>query len=179
MTSAGSEREREQKDIEYLNAHYDGLKTRYPDQWIAVFNQAVVANAADAFDLIPQLREKGLQGRGAIKIQQTASPDVCLGTIWINHDARWSMKRPVPPGEEYRLEDDPYYQDVLFLKAHRDEFLKQYPDKWIAIWDKEVVAVADSRPGLTSQLRAKGLQSVGVLIREMETDPKFWILPVL
>ena len=179
MSSTGSEREREQKDIEYFGDHYDELKARYPDQWIAVFNQEVVANAADPFDLLPQLREKGLQGRGAIRIQQTAEPDVFLGTIWINHDTGGFIKRPVRPGEEYRQEDDPHYQDVLFLKAHRDEFLEQYPDKWIAIWHKEIVAVADTESGLTPQLRAKGLQSAGVLIREMETDPKFWILPIL
>jgi hypothetical protein len=79
----------------------------------------------------------------------------------------------------YRLEDDPHYQDVLFLEAHWDELLEQYPDKWIAIWDKKVVASAEDESGLTPQLRAKGLQRVGVLIQEMETDPKPWILPIL
>ena len=79
----------------------------------------------------------------------------------------------------YRLEDDPRYQDVQFLEAHWDDLLEQYPDKWIAIWDKEVVASAESESGLTPQLRAKGLQSSGVLIQEMETDPKPWLLPVL
>ncbi len=79
----------------------------------------------------------------------------------------------------YRLEDDPRYQDVLFLEAHWDELLEQYPDKWIAIFDKKVVASAEDRRDLNPQLRAKGLQHVGVLIREMETDPKPWILPVL
>ena len=64
MTSTGSEREREQKDIEYFEDHYDELKARYPDQWIAVFNQEVVANAADPFDLLPQLREKVKGRRG-------------------------------------------------------------------------------------------------------------------
>ena len=178
MNITGSGRQREQKDAEYIMDHYGELKAQYLEWWIAVFNHEVVANAVDAFDLIPQLRGKGLQGRGAIRIQQTTGPDVCLGMVWINHDTGGSIKWPVRPGEEYRLEDDPHYQDVLFLKAHRDEFLKRYPDKWIAIWDKEVVAVADSESGLPPQLKAKGLQSVGVLVREMETDPKLWILPV-
>ena len=79
----------------------------------------------------------------------------------------------------YRLEDDPHYQDVLFLESHWDELLEQYPDKWIAILDKKVVASADDRLGLNPQLRAKGLQSSGALIREMETERKPWILPVL
>jgi hypothetical protein len=79
----------------------------------------------------------------------------------------------------YRLEDDPHYQDVLFLEARLDELLERYPDKWIAILNKEVVASAEDRRGLNSQLRAKGLQSRGPLIREMETNPKPWILPVL
>jgi hypothetical protein len=79
----------------------------------------------------------------------------------------------------YRLEDDPHYQDVLFFEARLDELLEQYPDKWIAIWDKKVVASAEDESGLTPQLRAKGLQRVGVLIQEMETDPKPWILPIL
>ena len=79
----------------------------------------------------------------------------------------------------YRLEDDPRYQDVQFLEAHWDELLEQYPDKWIAIWDKKVVASAESESGLIPQLRTKGLQSSGALIQEMETDPKLWILTAL
>ena len=79
----------------------------------------------------------------------------------------------------YRLEDDPHYQDVLFLEAHWNELLEQYPDKWIAILNKKVVASAEDRPSLNPLLRAKGLQSRGALIREMETNPKPWIFPVL
>jgi hypothetical protein len=76
----------------------------------------------------------------------------------------------------YRLEDDPHYQDVLFLESHWDELLERYPDRWIAIWNKKVVASAQNESGLTPQLRAIGLQNRGVLIQEMETAPKPWIL---
>ena len=73
MTSAGSEREREQKDIEYFGDHYDELKARYPDQWIAVFNQEVVANAADAFKFIPSFGRR--DSRAAEQLESNRPPN--------------------------------------------------------------------------------------------------------
>ena len=77
----------------------------------------------------------------------------------------------------YRLEDDPHYQDVLFFETHHEELLQQYPDKWIAIWNKKVVASAQNESGLTPQTQGdRSPKPAGVLIQEMETDPKPWIL---
>jgi hypothetical protein len=37
---------------------------------------------------------------------------------------------------------DRFRQDMLFLDGHRDELLRRYPERWVAVYNGEVVGAA-------------------------------------
>lgn len=47
--------------------------------------------------------------------------------------------------------------DMLYFDQHRHELLRQYPDKWVAIYQNQVVATAKTLPRLVKQLERKGI----------------------
>lgn len=52
--------ERMQRDLEYLSASRDRLVTKYDEQWVAIFNEALVAHAHEVEELLAQLDERGI-----------------------------------------------------------------------------------------------------------------------
>ena len=48
------------KNDEYFGEHYSELLEQYPDQWVAILEQRIVATADDGFELIARLRKKGI-----------------------------------------------------------------------------------------------------------------------
>ena len=49
-----------QKDIEYSETHREELLNQYPEQWIAVLKRKVVGHASDVYELLDELRERGI-----------------------------------------------------------------------------------------------------------------------
>ena len=47
-------------DTEYFGAHYQELLDQYPEQWVAVYNQAVVGSNTDFDTLLDDLEEKAV-----------------------------------------------------------------------------------------------------------------------
>ena len=82
----------------------------------------------------------------------------------------------VPYTEEQRLRDEEHLQDVRFLENNYDTLMAQYPEKWIAIKGKRVVAVADDDMDLAYILRASGLGGQVSLIRHMTNEDVILIL---
>ncbi len=56
---------------------------------------------------------------------------------------------------EYIPEEGP--SGVLYFDEHRHELVQRYPDRWVAIYDKQVVGAAKALPRLISQLERKGI----------------------
>jgi hypothetical protein len=52
--------ERMQRDLEFLSTFRDRLVTKYDEQWVAVFKEAVVAHSHDVEDLLAQLRKQSI-----------------------------------------------------------------------------------------------------------------------
>lgn len=48
------------RDVAYYEAHYQDLLARYPEQWIAIYNQAVVGTAEKFDDLLIALQQRGV-----------------------------------------------------------------------------------------------------------------------
>jgi hypothetical protein len=48
-----------------------------------------------------------------------------------------------------------FWEDEEWAYAHYAELLNQYPNKWVAIVDKEVVAVSDGSGRILDEARAK------------------------
>jgi hypothetical protein len=55
------ELERYRVDADYFDAHRSELLLRYPEQWVAVYNQEVVGAAGDIEELVKQLERKGIR----------------------------------------------------------------------------------------------------------------------
>ena len=47
-------------DSEFFYQNYEGLRRKYPDEWIAVFNQKIIAHHRDYNKLIEKLKEIGI-----------------------------------------------------------------------------------------------------------------------
>ena len=52
--------ERMQRDLEFLSASRDQLVTKYDEEWVAVFNETVVAHAHEIEELVAQLDEQNI-----------------------------------------------------------------------------------------------------------------------
>ena len=82
----------------------------------------------------------------------------------------------VPYTEEQKRRDEEHLQDVKFLENNYDTLMAQYPEKWIAIKSRRVVAVADDDMDLAYILRANGLGGQVSLIRHMTIEDVILIL---
>ncbi len=47
-------------DTAYFEVHREELLEKYPDQWVAIYNQQVVGESADARQLLADLKGKGI-----------------------------------------------------------------------------------------------------------------------
>lgn len=53
---------------------------------------------------------------------------------------------------------DRFQDDMAYFDGHRAEFLRKYPEQWVAIYHHEVVGAAKALPKLVAQLERKGLR---------------------
>ena len=75
--------------------------------------------------------------------------------------------------EEFRR----YKKDRLFLEAHRSQWLEQYPDMFVAVYEEKLVGVAATVEELVAQTRAKGVPA-GQSYREfLDSDPMYLAVP--
>lgn len=72
------------------------------------------------------------------------------------------------PQEFVQQELEQYRNDAEYLEAHREELLEQYPERWVAIYNQQVVGVAKDAKGLKKQLERKGIPP-GRVFREYLT----------
>ena len=52
---------------------------------------------------------------------------------------------------------DRFTADGDWLQEHREELLREHPDRWVAVYNQQVVAVAKDIQGLIRQLKRKGI----------------------
>ena len=60
MNQVQAELQRFKKDTAYYEAHHEELLKKYPEQWVAIFDQQVVGVCLDYEQLLTQLEEKGV-----------------------------------------------------------------------------------------------------------------------
>jgi len=78
--------------------------------------------------------------------------------------------------ESIRLGLERFSADVRYRNENFYALLEQYPNKWIAILNQEVVAVSTSLKGLGAKLKKEGIDSRICLWDFLDTDPKPQIL---
>ncbi|MCX6022465.1 MAG: DUF5678 domain-containing protein [Chloroflexi bacterium] len=50
-----------------------------------------------------------------------------------------------------------FRDDALYLDKHRQELLDQYPERWVAVYEHQIVAVAKDMQKLVEKVKQKGL----------------------
>lgn len=48
-------------------------------------------------------------------------------------------------------------RDIAYLLANLDEWRTKYPNRWVAVYDGELVVLADSSESLLEQMKEKGI----------------------
>ena len=67
MTSTEKRIEGHGRDVSYYEAHYRELLVQYPDQWIAIVDQELVGAADDAFELVAELKARGIPAHKVLR----------------------------------------------------------------------------------------------------------------
>jgi len=70
-----------------------------------------------------------------------------------------------------------YRMDALYFEQHRQDLLHRYPERWIAVYNQEVVATARRLPQLLQQLENRGLPRAQVFIEHVSAKEVLLILP--
>jgi hypothetical protein len=82
-------------------------------------------------------------------IERNADPSEALG---------WVERSP----EDFR-------DDAEYLAQHKADLRKQYPDEWIAVFNKEVVAHSRNSRELLRELKKRGLENRSPLVDFLST----------
>tara|TARA_Y100000034_G_scaffold129807_1_gene186965 strand:+ start:1027 stop:1293 length:267 start_codon:yes stop_codon:yes gene_type:complete len=70
--------ERRRGDANYFKDNYADLSERFPDEWVAVFNQEVVGHDRDPVDLIRFMRYKGVNDFYMERIYVNEKPPILI-----------------------------------------------------------------------------------------------------
>ncbi len=78
MEEHQAELERFGRDVEYYQAHQEQLLERYPEQWVAIFNEQVVGADPDVDRLLATLDEHGIPKEKALVEYVTAKDEILI-----------------------------------------------------------------------------------------------------
>lgn len=80
MSSAEKQTElrRFRRDVEYYEAHREELLKRYPEQWVAFFNEQVVGADPDYERLLDEVEGKGISVGGVFIERLTAKDEILI-----------------------------------------------------------------------------------------------------
>ena len=68
-------------------------------------------------------------------------------------------------------------KDRLFLEAHQSEWLEQYPDMFVAVYQEHLVGVAATADELAEQLRENGVPVGRSYWRFLSSEPMDLVVP--
>ncbi len=69
-----------------------------------------------------------------------------------------------------------FQSDAEYFDAHRSELLTQYPDRWVAVYNHEVVGAAKDTKRLVKQLHRKGIPPAHVYTEYLTENEELLIL---
>ena len=69
-----------------------------------------------------------------------------------------------------------YSDRVEQMEALRPALTKQHPEKWVAMGDDAIVAIADSLNALLEEVDKLGISRVGLVVEHLNTRPRNLIL---
>ena len=69
-----------------------------------------------------------------------------------------------------------YRNDALYFEGRRQELLRQHPERWIAVYEQQVVGTATRLPQLIKLLEKRGLPRRRVFIEHLSAKEDLLIL---
>ena len=69
-----------------------------------------------------------------------------------------------------------FTERVRHFDGRRAELTKEYPNKWVAMYEKEIVASSNSLEGLLTELDSCGVSKREAIIDFLNTEPQIFIL---
>ena len=69
-----------------------------------------------------------------------------------------------------------FHEDALYFNDRHGEFLRLYPDQWVAVYNKQFAGADADISRLMQDLRARGYPAIDAVIRPMSTEDVTWIL---
>ena len=81
--------------------------------------------------------------------------------------------------DEARLKEElrQFKNDCLFLDAHRSEWLEQYPDMFVAVYQEKLVGAAATIKELMAQTEANGVPASQCCRDFLDSDPPDLLVP--
>ncbi len=70
-----------------------------------------------------------------------------------------------------------FRDDAIYLDEHREELMKKYPERWVAVYNKQVVADAKDHKKLIEKLKDKGISPGRVYRAYLSSKEELLILP--
>ena len=70
------------KDGDFFRNNYAALLAQYPNQWIAIKWQRVVGAAASYFEMVAQLKEKGIACNETLWEYMTENREILIASLW-------------------------------------------------------------------------------------------------
>lgn len=80
------------------------------------------------------------------------------------------------PQELVQQELEQFRSDAQYLEDHREELLEQYPERWVAIYNQQVVGAAKDAKRLKRQLERKGIPASRVFREYLTKKEELLIL---
>ena len=69
-----------------------------------------------------------------------------------------------------------FREDALYFNEREEEFLRLYPDQWVAVYNKQFAGADADINRILKDLKARGYPLESVVIRPMSTEDVTWIL---
>jgi len=177
IRQAEADAERSRK---FFDANRAKFKEQYPDQWVGVFREQLVAVSSDPKDLFRQAEAQGIRRSDVLvkfldtKPRRPAAPAPApdftppAGDVG-ERDPEIAVFRivdgkPIVNYAALRQAEADYARSRAFFDANRAKFKEQYPDQFIAVFREQLVAVSPDLKDLFRQVDAQGVRRGDVMV---------------
>ena len=79
--------------------------------------------------------------------------------------------------EEFKRKSDQFSRDLAFIDENRDKLLKDYDEKWVAVYESKVVAYGKHYNNVLSQLERNDLSEEQVVIKFLSSREAITLYP--
>jgi hypothetical protein len=77
---------------------------------------------------------------------------------------------------QVQAELERFKKDTAYYEAHYEELLEKFPERWVAIFDQQVVGVSPGYEPLLTELQEKGIPIERTLFKHLTEKEENWIL---